>query len=60
MDVELLAFILERSDRHLLDVTLIDRTLAINSEDLPFQCRMRDMVFAECHRWRTARLVNHH
>ncbi|KAF9030438.1 hypothetical protein BDZ89DRAFT_1159315 [Hymenopellis radicata] len=55
-DVELLAFVLERSHQHLLDVTILD----YNNDDLPFTCRMREKVFAESHRWRTARLVIYH
>ncbi|KAF9035319.1 hypothetical protein BDZ89DRAFT_487429 [Hymenopellis radicata] len=56
-DVELLAFVLERSHQHLLDITLIHNSL----EDLPFQLhRMREKVFAESYRWRTVRLVDYH
>ncbi|KAF9024414.1 hypothetical protein BDZ89DRAFT_1041099 [Hymenopellis radicata] len=53
-DVHLLAFVLERSHQHLLDVTILDTT----NDDLPFTRRMREQVFAESHRWRTAQL--HH
>ncbi|KAF9024409.1 hypothetical protein BDZ89DRAFT_1162230 [Hymenopellis radicata] len=53
-DVELLAFVLERSHQHLLDVTILDS----NNYDLPFTRRMQEKVFAESHRWRTAHL--HH
>ncbi|KAF9035306.1 hypothetical protein BDZ89DRAFT_487187 [Hymenopellis radicata] len=51
-DVELLAFVLERSHQHLLDVTIRD----YNNDDLPFIRRMREKVFAESHRWRTAHI----
>ncbi|KAF9035344.1 hypothetical protein BDZ89DRAFT_1062096 [Hymenopellis radicata] len=46
-DVELLAF-------HLLDITLLNRNR--NNDDLPFIRRMREMVFAESRRWRTAHI----
>ncbi|KAF9030424.1 hypothetical protein BDZ89DRAFT_1064623 [Hymenopellis radicata] len=55
-DVELLAFVLERSHQHLLDVTIVDR----NDDGLPFTRHMREKAFAESHRWRTARLTDFH
>ncbi|KAF9030432.1 hypothetical protein BDZ89DRAFT_1159311 [Hymenopellis radicata] len=55
-DVDLLAFVLERSHQHLLDVTIVDR----NDDGLPFTRRMREKAFAESHRWRTARLTDFH
>ncbi|KAF9030441.1 hypothetical protein BDZ89DRAFT_1064642, partial [Hymenopellis radicata] len=55
-DVDLLAFVLERSHQHLLDVSIVDR----NDDGLPFTRRMREKAFAESHRWRTARLTDFH
>ncbi|KAF8901094.1 hypothetical protein CPB85DRAFT_134635 [Mucidula mucida] len=56
-DVELLSLILERSRQHSLNITLLHH----GNENLPVSlCRMRDKVFAESHRWRTARLVDYH
>ncbi|KAF9024454.1 hypothetical protein BDZ89DRAFT_1162263 [Hymenopellis radicata] len=55
-DVELLAFVLERSHQHLLDITFIRNSV----EDLPFLRRMREKVFAESYRWRTACLIDRH
>ncbi|KAF9030449.1 hypothetical protein BDZ89DRAFT_1159324 [Hymenopellis radicata] len=55
-NVEILAFVLERSHQHLLDITFG----YLGSGDLPFPRRMREMVFAESHRWRTARLADYH
>ncbi|KAF9014631.1 hypothetical protein BDZ89DRAFT_1076404 [Hymenopellis radicata] len=51
--VELLAF-------HLLDISVGQELDQNNIEDLPFLHRMREKVFAESHRWRTARLVDYH
>ncbi|KAF9035373.1 hypothetical protein BDZ89DRAFT_1062144 [Hymenopellis radicata] len=55
-DVELLAFVLERSHQHALDIIFIRNSV----EDLPFLRRMREKVFAESHRWRTARVIDYH
>ncbi|KAF9030448.1 hypothetical protein BDZ89DRAFT_668145 [Hymenopellis radicata] len=57
MDVEILAFVLERSRQHSLDITLCNFH---RIGDSPFLRRMREKVFAESHRWRTARLVDYH
>ncbi|KAF9030419.1 hypothetical protein BDZ89DRAFT_1064612 [Hymenopellis radicata] len=56
-DVEILAFVLERSRQHSLDITLCNFH---RIGDSPFLRRMREKVFAESHRWRTARLVDYH
>ncbi|KAF8901093.1 hypothetical protein CPB85DRAFT_1324319 [Mucidula mucida] len=55
-DVELTSFVLECSRPHLLDITLIHRS----AEDFPVPNRMREMVFAESYRWRTAHLFDYH
>ncbi|KAF8901086.1 hypothetical protein CPB85DRAFT_134521 [Mucidula mucida] len=54
-DVELLSLILKRSQQHLLDITLIHQ----NVEDLPLPNRMRETVFADSYRWRSARLIDY-
>ncbi|KAF9030453.1 hypothetical protein BDZ89DRAFT_1064660 [Hymenopellis radicata] len=56
-DVEILAFVLERSHQHSLDITLCNFHPI---GDSPFLRRMREKVFAESHRWRTARLDWHY
>ncbi|KAF8901095.1 hypothetical protein CPB85DRAFT_1439230 [Mucidula mucida] len=53
-DLVLLSLVLKRSQQHLLDVTLIQQNVKVS----PLLDRIREKMFAESYRWRTARLID--